>query len=542
MKDFRDYITEAKKEAYYYKGENPTVDLVVTRPGKAGLEILLIKRKPGGTEGGKWALPGGFVNSTAKRGERWKSGKTEEIFSAALRELEEETGLKIPWEVRVHGVRSVGIYKGGGRDPRDTKESWSISYAYKIDLPAEMGDSVRGRDDAVAAKWFSYRKLPILAFDHKDIVTNALRWSPEREEREKSTADVTARMKKETEEIVGDVFGLHPDIVGDSVDNAGAYVDYGHPKSPYDRDQEKEMERIRRRVWGVSSGGKIPELWVATSEIKPSKGMTRVTIRSPKDPFRETHDDVFPELLKIDRMDIPVIQGRIDHERKVISATNTGRRLSTTAIDRIFADLKKKYPGYRIVDLIVTESLLSFKTFITEAGRGVVQRKDQWKSLATAEVRKNTDVQQDIFDIINAAYAPIGGHPDFPNADSIPADNNITDVIDTDEPDDVDAAVLSKTTPFGKKMTTIGSDGGAEAKRQVLKKAVDILNTQGSYVEASGKLLDILVSRGAPVVKDEATVRAVLRGKEIEWKGNGEYVRAIGGKRHTKQMLGNPRV
>ena len=43
-------------------------------------------------------------------------------------------------------------------------------------------------------------------------------------------------------------------------------------------------------------------------------------------------------------------------------------------------------------------------------------------------------------------------------------------------------------------------------------------------------------------MKDEATVRHVLRGKEIEWKGNGEYVRAIGGKRHTKQMLGKPRI
>jgi hypothetical protein len=184
----------------------------------------------------------------------------------------------------------------------------------------------------------------------------------------------------------------------------------------------------------------------------------------------------------------------------------------------------------------------TFKRFISEAGRGLVKSKDEWKTLSTTQVRKNTDVQRDIFDIIDAAYKPIGGHPDFPNADSVPADNNITDVIDTDEPDDVDAAILSKTTRFGKKMTTIGSDGGAEAKREVLQKAVKILKTRGSYVEASGKLLDILVSRGAPVVKDEATVRAVLAGKQIEWKGDGQYSRLIGGKRHTKQMLGNPIV
>jgi len=164
------------------------------------------------------------------------------------------------------------------------------------------------------------------------------------------------------------------------------------------------------------------------------------------------------------------------------------------------------------------------------------------ETIGISDVKKNRNVQQDIFDIINTAYAPIGGHPDFPNADSVPADNNITDVIDTDAPDDVDAVVLSKTTPFGKKLTTLGSDGGAEAKREVLKKAVEILNTQGSYVEASGKILDILVARGAPVVKDEAAVRAVLKGKEIEWQGDGVYSRKIGGKAHRKTMLGKPRI
>lgn len=182
----------------------------------------------------------------------------------------------------------------------------------------------------------------------------------------------------------------------------------------------------------------------------------------------------------------------------------------------------------------------SFFNYINEANRGLTQQKNKWDTLTTSEVKKNRDVQQDIYDIINAAYGPIGGHPDFPRVDAVPADNNNTDVVDTDEPDDVDAVVLSKTTPFGKKLTTLGSDGGAEAKREVLKKAVDMLKTRGNYVEASGKLLDILVARGAPVVKDENTVRAVLKGKEIQWHGDGTYSRKIGSKTHKKQMLGKP--
>ena len=85
----------------------------------------------------------------------------------------------------------------------------------------------------------------------------------------------------------------------------------------------------------------------------------------------------------------------------------------------------------------------SFFNYINEANRGLTQQKNKWDTLTTSEVKKNRDVQQDIYDIINAAYGPIGGHPDFPRVDAVPADNNNTDVVDTDEPDDVDAVVLS---------------------------------------------------------------------------------------------------
>ena len=290
-----------------------------------------------------------------------------------------ETGLEITGELR-QAMRSVGTYKGGGRDPRDTDQAWSISYAYTVTIPRGMGKNVRGTDDASDAKWFSVDRLPRLAFDHKDIITDAL---------------------------------------------------------------------------GTSKKAK---------------------------------------------------------QRKPFNQTNESR-------------------------------IVSFKDFLVEANRGLTVKKNEWATLSIQQVRDNTDVRHDIFNIISAAYAPLGGHPDFPNADSVPADNNITNVIDTDPQDDVDAAVLSKTTPFGKKITTIASDGGAEAKREVLKKAVDILNTPGSYVEASGKIFDILVARGAPVVKDEATVRHVLQGKKIQWQGDdGSYSRKIGGKTHTKKMLGNPRV
>lgn len=543
MKLFSQYITEAKENPYRYKGANPTVDLVVLRQGENGLEVLLIKRGSGSVEGGKWAIPGGFVNTTAKPGERWKDGQTESIADAAIRELEEETGLRITPELR-RGLRSVGIYQGGGRDPRDNKISWSISYAYTVTIPRGVGNSVRGMDDASDAQWFSVDRLPRLAFDHKDILTDALGTSKEAKQRKASTEKVRKSFKQEREGMSG-VFG------GLEIDTTPAYVDFAHPETPYEKPDQKAIEALRQKVWGVKQGARLPDLWVYSPALKPSKGMRYISIRPlpRKEMFSATHEDIFPELLDISEDDaLDFLQGRIDHDRKVITAVHANPHrtvvgFSSSTIDRIFAELKRAYPGYKIFDQIGESKIMPFSQYITEANRGLSTAKDRWETIGISDVKKNRNVQQDIFDIINAAYGPIGGHPDFPNADSVPADNNITDVIDTDAPDDVDAVVLSKTTPFGKKLTTLGSDGGAEAKREVLKKAVDILNTQGSYVEASGKLLDILVARGAPVVDDEQTVRTVLRGKEIQWHGRGgTYSRKIGGKTHEKKMLGNPRV
>jgi 8-oxo-dGTP diphosphatase len=553
MKPFRQYITEAKANPYRYVGANPTVDLVVFREGDSGLEVLLIKRASGSVEGGKWAIPGGFVNTTAKAGERWKDGQTEGIMQAALRELEEETGLRITEELR-REVRSVGIYKGGGRDPRDNKTSWSISYAFSVKIPKSMGNRVRGMDDASDARWYPLDRLPgRLAFDHKDILTDAIGKSKESEQRKVSSKKVETAFKREREGM-SKVFG------GLQMPTTAAYIDFAHPESPYEKPDQKKIEALRQKVWGVKQGERLPDLWIYSPAVKPSKGMRYITIRPlPRDRmFSAVHQDIFPEINddieSKENLDnsfgAPLgdfLQGRIDHDRKVITAVRANKyqilRLSSSTIDRVFAELKKAYPGYKIYDQIDEKKLMPFSTFIAEAGRGLISRKNQWGDTTSAEVRKNKDVQQDIFDVINAAYKSIGGHPDFPDVQSVPADNNVVQVIDTDTEDDVDAVVLSKTTTFGKKLTTLGSDGGEDAKREVLKKAVDILKTQGNYVEASGKLLDILIARGAPVVKDEQTVRSVLKGKEIQWHGEGgSYSRKIGGKTHTKKMLGNPKI
>jgi 8-oxo-dGTP diphosphatase len=140
--------------------------------------LLLIKRgEKSGVETGKWALPGGFMDTKAHKGEPWVEGR-ETPKKAALRELKEETNLYISnIEDVSQRLISVGVFEGNNRDPRDSERAWSKSHAFAIKLKScdqvDMA-KIEGRDDAVEAKWFALDNLPPLAFDHDKILSTAL--------------------------------------------------------------------------------------------------------------------------------------------------------------------------------------------------------------------------------------------------------------------------------------------------------------------------------------------------------------------------------
>eukprot|EP00698_Gefionella_okellyi_P019728 TRINITY_DN6089_c0_g1_i2.p1 TRINITY_DN6089_c0_g1~~TRINITY_DN6089_c0_g1_i2.p1 ORF type:complete len:188 (-),score=31.88 TRINITY_DN6089_c0_g1_i2:251-763(-) len=131
-----------------------TADAAVLRPNSddsLGCDILLIKR------GGQpfkdcWAYPGGFVDYN------------EEPSTAAVRELEEECGIKgsNPRLVTVHGAAT--------RDPRG--HVITIMFHITVDPAAK----VTAADDAAHAEWIplstavEYAKAGKMAFDHGDML------------------------------------------------------------------------------------------------------------------------------------------------------------------------------------------------------------------------------------------------------------------------------------------------------------------------------------------------------------------------------------
>jgi 8-oxo-dGTP diphosphatase len=127
-----------------------TVDALVFSKAGISLQVLLIQRKNPPFQG-KWALPGGFVEND------------EDLEDAAIRELLEETGIKLKSMIQVYAF---------GKPDRDPRQR-VVTIAYLAVLKDRP--KIKGASDANQAEWFDVDQLPELAFDHAEIINRALK-------------------------------------------------------------------------------------------------------------------------------------------------------------------------------------------------------------------------------------------------------------------------------------------------------------------------------------------------------------------------------
>jgi 8-oxo-dGTP diphosphatase len=138
---------------YEYPRPMVTVDLAVFSLVEQSLRVLLIRR---GHDpfAGKWAIPGGFLEMD------------EPAEAGARRELREETGLEIAGP-----VEPIGFFANPGRDPRG--RTITLAHAAVV-RPGEH--KPQGGDDAAEAAWVMICDYIDLAFDHAEILSQALAW------------------------------------------------------------------------------------------------------------------------------------------------------------------------------------------------------------------------------------------------------------------------------------------------------------------------------------------------------------------------------
>lgn len=122
-----------------------TASAIASKNGK----ILLVKRQPQSRQGGKWALPGGFLNlnETTKR--------------CALREFTEETGLN---------GKVFSLFLINDNPNRKNEVLQIVDFVYLI----KAGRKIQEPDgEQTEVKWLTLNKLPKeedFAFDHFEVI------------------------------------------------------------------------------------------------------------------------------------------------------------------------------------------------------------------------------------------------------------------------------------------------------------------------------------------------------------------------------------
>ena len=155
----REFIETYKKQyaSLPYPPIFVTADAVVIQSG----HVLMIRRRsePGR---GLWALPGGFVNANTDKS----------VEAAAIRELREETGIKVPAPVLRGSIVRGRVFDAIDRSARGR----TITHAFHIQLPDGELPKVKGSDDAEKARW-----VPIAEVrsdecfeDHHEIIQHFL--------------------------------------------------------------------------------------------------------------------------------------------------------------------------------------------------------------------------------------------------------------------------------------------------------------------------------------------------------------------------------
>lgn len=122
-----------------------TTDAVVVQSG----HVLVVRRKASPGKG-TIALPGGFLQPD------------ETLIEGMLRELKEETRLKVPLPVLRGSIVDSHVFDNPGRSLRGR----TITHAYFLQLKAGELPQVKGSDDAEKAWWMSLADL----YAHEDNI------------------------------------------------------------------------------------------------------------------------------------------------------------------------------------------------------------------------------------------------------------------------------------------------------------------------------------------------------------------------------------
>lgn len=121
-------------------------------------------------------------------------------------------------------------------------------------------------------------------------------------------------------------------------------------------------------------------------------------------------------------------------------------------------------------------------------------------------------------------------------------------VIDCDDVPGIDACIFfrdprSNENWVGRKLQGIGHDGEKKSKSYIIDKMVNMLKESGTWIEASEKMEEVLLGKGAHKVTDIEILKKLFPESEFKMLDNGQYQRSLeDGTFVTESVFGTPKL
>jgi hypothetical protein len=169
-------------------------------------------------------------------------------------------------------------------------------------------------------------------------------------------------------------------------------------------------------------------------------------------------------------------------------------------------------------------------------------KKHSWEVITANNTK--SDAGPNLIDLVQTAYqnTPDGS---FVNSirDVIPSD---WEVIDWDDHPDLDSCVFfrrnrSDESWVGTKIQGIGHDGQRTSKDYAVKKVIELLHKNGTWIESSDAMRAVIKKHGLKGISNVQFLRKLFRDPNLTMVDNDTYQRKLhSGKVITESVFGKP--
>ena len=132
-------------------------------------------------------------------------------------------------------------------------------------------------------------------------------------------------------------------------------------------------------------------------------------------------------------------------------------------------------------------------------------------------------IMEELFRMYKTVYAAEGLGLSAFSASELQSSYEIVMLIDVDEDPMPDAFILLRKG----RIKLLATDGGREAKKAIVQKVVNMVKSEGYTLEASKKMNDIMIAKGAPVIMDQLRLEKMVGPKFIKHLEDGYYERDL---------------